>query len=289
MPRSPPAVSWRLEMGAQPDKTWGVAPVETVAAGSPDGPRHSRPVCHRREPDVQGHPAGDSRRRGGEGVGDPLHAGRFHTEAGHRRDTDQPIPVSESVTLKAIAFQSQSRVGPALEVGRDSTSPVMSVTFRRLTDYPRITLSAKYAPQYTAAGDDTLIDGLRGNDSFKTGRWQGYLGTDLDITLDFGKARDVRHVAMGFLQDTGSSILMPRRIDVALSEDGATFTPVGTVAATVPESESTATIGDYALELPEPRRARYVRIRVERYGKLPGWHPGAGSEAWFFADEIIVR
>ena len=36
-------------------------------------------------------------------------------------------------------------------------SPTVSVSFRRLTDYPRITLSAKYAPQYEAAGDDTLI------------------------------------------------------------------------------------------------------------------------------------
>jgi hypothetical protein len=82
---------------------------------------------------------------------------------------------------------------------------------------------------------------------------------------------------------------MPRRIDVTMSEDGATFTPAGTVTATVPETESKATTGDYALELAEPRRARYVRVRIERYGKLPDWHPGAGTEAWFFADEIMVR
>jgi predicted alpha-1,2-mannosidase len=188
-----------------------------------------------------------------------------------------PIQINDSVTLKAIAF-----VGSA-------PSPVMRVVFRKLTDSPRITLSAKYASQYAAAGDDALIDGLRGNESFKTGRWQGYRGTDLEATLDFGVTREIRHVAMGFLQDTGSWIFMPRRIHIELSEDGAAFTSAGTVAATVPETESKATIGDYALDLAQPRRARYVRVRVERYGKLPAWHPGAGEEAWFFSDEIIVR
>jgi len=28
---------------------------------------------------------------------------------------------------------------------------------------------------------------------------------------------------------------------------------------------------------------------VECYGKLPPWHPGSGGDAWFFADEIVVR
>jgi hypothetical protein len=35
-------------------------------------------------------------------------------------------------------------------------------------------------------------------------------------------------------------------------------------------------------------RARYVAVRVARYGPLPDWHPGHGEEAWFFTDEIVV-
>jgi hypothetical protein len=188
-----------------------------------------------------------------------------------------PVGVDRSLALKVVA------------VARGVASPVMTFGFRQLSDYPRLTLSAKYAPQYAAAGDDTLIDGLRGNDSFKTGRWQGFFGTDLDATVDLGESRDIRQIAMGFLQDTGSWIFMPRRIHVETSEDGAAFTGAGTVSATVADSESKATIGDYTLKLPAPRRARFVRVRVERYGKLPAWHPGAGNESWFFADEIVVR
>ena len=187
------------------------------------------------------------------------------------------IAVGDSVTLKAVASAGSV------------ASPVTTVVFRKLADYPRITLSANYAPQYAAAGDDSLIDGLRGNLSFKTGRWQGYQGTDLDVTLDFGATRDVRHVALGFLQDTGSWIFMPRRISVEVSDDGRTFEKIGAVANGVSQRDSSALTRDSALDLEKTVRARYVRVHVERYGKLPDWHPGAGNEAWFFADEIIVR
>ena len=39
-----------------------------------------------------------------------------------------------------------------------------------------------------AAGDKTLIDYLRGTDSYRTGRWQGYR-EDLQATIDLGKAQ----------------------------------------------------------------------------------------------------
>lgn len=188
-----------------------------------------------------------------------------------------PVLIQESLTLAAVAFRDEA------------ASPIVSFSFRRLTDYPRITLSTAYAPQYAAAGDDTLIDGLRGNDSFKTGRWQGFRGRDLEVTLDYGGVREIRHVAMGFLQDAGSWIFMPRRLVVEASADGVTYTSLGTVENTVPERESKAITKDFGLDLSRPRAVRYLRLRVVHFGKLPAWHAGAGEDAWFFADEIVVR
>jgi hypothetical protein len=173
-------------------------------------------------------------------------------------------------------------------VGTES-SPTLSVNFRQLTDYPRITLSARYAPQYAASGDDALIDGLRGNESFKSGRWQGYRGTDLEATVDFGQSREVTSVGMGFIQDVGSWILMPRRIVIQTSEDGVTFRDAGAVGNTVSERERLPTMKDFVLGFAAPVSARYVRVRVVTFGTLPDWHPGAGEAAWFFADEIVVR
>jgi len=187
----------------------------------------------------------------------------------------RPVTVSDSITLRAVAHHS------------GASSPAITAVFRRLPEYPRIALSARYAPQYGAGGDDALVDGLRGNNNFRVGRWQGYLGTGLDATLDFGAPREIRHVAMGFLQDAGSWILMPRRVVVLASDDGVAYRSVGEIANTVPEREMTPVTRDFALDVAV--RARFIRLHVERYGKLPEWHPGAGNEAWFFADEIVFR
>jgi len=35
--------------------------------------------------------------------------------------------------------------------------------------------------------------------------------------------------------------------------------------------------------------ARYIKIVAENYGKLPAGHPGEGTKAWLFVDEVSVR
>lgn len=189
----------------------------------------------------------------------------------------QPVRVDRSLTLKARAFAGHRE------------SPVMSVAFRQLADFPRIRLSDPYAPQYAGAGDDTLIDGLRGNESFKTGRWQGYRIPSLTVTLDFGKVQDVREVSMGFLQDTGSWIFMPRAVDVLTSIDGRAFTRMGTAENTTSERRAEAAVADFEVKPSRPVAGRHVRVVVRGHGPLPAWHPGAGEMSWFFTDEIKVR
>jgi predicted alpha-1,2-mannosidase len=189
----------------------------------------------------------------------------------------QPLLVDRSLTVRARAYDAERE------------SPVMRVSFRRLADYPRIRLSAPYAPQYAAAGDDTLIDGLRGNDSFKTGRWQGYRIPALTVDLDLGALRDIGGVSMGFLQDTGSWIFMPRGIEVETSADGRRYVSLGRAANATPERRGGAVVADLEVRSSRTVRARYLRVLVSGHGALPSWHPGAGEMAWFFADEIIIR
>jgi hypothetical protein len=128
---------------------------------------------------------------------------------------------------------------------------------------------------------------LRGGPEFRSGKWQGYLGTDLTATVDLGHAQDITRVAMGFLQDVGSWIVLPKRVKFEASEDGVTYRDLGAATHDVSDRDYTPLTRDLAVSF-AAIHARYVRVTVERYGRLPDWHPGKGNESWFFADEIVV-
>jgi predicted alpha-1,2-mannosidase len=189
---------------------------------------------------------------------------------------ERPIAIDATTTVKAIAVRD----------GRASAP--LEATFYEMIEGRRVSLDATYNKQYGAGGDLALVDGLRGGPNYRTGRWQGYQGQDLVAVVDLGREQEIHRIAMGFLQDAWSWVMMPRDVSFAISEDGVRFDDVGTVANTLSEREMSSTVRDFAVEVGS-RRARYVRVRVRHYGNLPAWHPGAGSPAFFFADEIVVE
>jgi hypothetical protein len=94
-------------------------------------------------------------------------------------------------------------------------------------------------------------------------------------------------VSMGFLQDVGSWIVMPKRVRFEGSEDGVSYRELGSATHTISDRDYAAVTRDLGVSFASTR-VRYVRVTVERYGRLPEWHPGKGNESWFFADEIVV-
>jgi hypothetical protein len=72
------------------------------------------------------------------------------------------------------------------------------------------------------------------------------------------------------------------------SPDGKTFLPAGTVANDVDEKADGVRLKDFSVTL-SGARARYVKVIARNRGNCPEWHPGAGSKAWIFADEITIE
>ena len=73
------------------------------------------------------------------------------------------------------------------------------------------------------------------------------------------------------------------------------FTRVATVAPSDSDFQSTYPATKTLKASNLGKEARYVRVRVERYGELPSWHLGYGGadgyegQAWLFIDEILVN
>lgn len=167
-------------------------------------------------------------------------------------------------------------------------SKVVTATFLKMPHSWNLTLNTKYSSQYSGGGDQALIDGIRGTTNFSSGAWQGYQGRDLIVVVDLGQTRSVSKLGAGFLQDVGSWILMPVRVDFEVSTDGVNFVKVLSIDNTVPDQNYETMTKDFMGTI-SPRMARYVRMRAHNFGKLPAWHASAGGDAWIFADEIVIE
>ena len=133
-----------------------------------------------------------------------------------------------------------------------------------------------------------MIDGIRGTTNFTDGAWQGYQGQDLSAVVDLGETKRFSKLGAGFLQDVGSWIWMPRRIDFEASNDGKNFVLMLSLTNDISEEQYGAIVKEFHRTI-QPYEARYVKITGRTFGKLPAWHPGAGGEAWIFVDEIIIE
>lgn len=186
------------------------------------------------------------------------------------------IVLTKNTTVKVIA------VAP----GRGQSS-VVTGQFFKIDGKRKVSLYSKYSRQYTGGGDQGLIDGIRGNQHFSLGAWQGYEGIDFEAVIDLGKAQPVNKVSVGFLQDVKSWICYPQQLEVSFSTDGKTFGESQTVHNTVPDTDMTLQITELSVQ--KQVNARYVRVKAINHGPLPEWHPGAGGKAWIFVDEVVVE
>ena len=155
--------------------------------------------------------------------------------------------------------------------------------------------------RYSAAGDAGLVDGIRGSIDRRGGHWQGYRADEVTAVIRLVEGAEagvvpVEAVKVGFLQHPGSGVYHPRRVEVAVSEDGVVFgEAVEGVAGAWPRrrsGEAAAAPEGGRLYFNVPlggRTARAIRVTVRTFGAVPDSWPSGGSRAWTYIDEIIVR
>ena len=187
----------------------------------------------------------------------------------------KPLVLKESTTVRAWT-----------ERGSEKSAEV-EASFHKFLQDKTIQLISRYSSQYSAGGDEGLIDGLRGSVNWRLGGWQGYQGQDFEAIIDLKSVKDIHSVSVGFLEDIRSWIYFPKNLMVEVSENGEKYVRFGTFTNPHPDNDYTVKTEDFTVK--GLAKARYVRVRAENYGVLPAWHLGAGGEAHIFTDEIIVE
>lgn len=166
-------------------------------------------------------------------------------------------------------------------------SPISSASYYKLDPLRKLNLKSEYGKMYTGGGNNALIDGLRGGNSFIAGKWQGFQG-DIDGDIDLGKSTKATRIGISCLQDVGAWIALPSKFEVEVSEDGVNWTKLE-AGASKTDLKKDDKIKQTIWVTANGKSIRYIRFKAVSYGKLPEWHIGAGGQTWIFADEIIVE
>lgn len=196
------------------------------------------------------------------------------TSASNKYDT--PVRIKENATIKAVV------VRPA------GNSRVFSekITFSKSTAKP-VTLRIAPSRGYEFKGGPEMTDGLTGDTNYKTGRWLGFQGKDLDAAIDLKQPVEISQVAFNTNVVKGDWIMGAAGVTVKVSEDGKNFKEI--VSKTIPSLKQSDKDGIYPQEVTfAPVKARYVEVIIKS-DKLPAWHGGAGNPAYLFVDEIIIQ
>ncbi len=191
---------------------------------------------------------------------------------------DEPLTIDHTMRLQASA----------LREGRISEAVPLDVEFAKSTLCPTRALTSP-APNYTFEGVMTLVDGLRGDKNYRTGRWLGFSAEDCKLLIDLEAEEELSEAKFSVCVNMDDGCFNARGLVVELSTDGTSFHEVCTkeYAALTPEDDH----GIYTYHEQWPaQQARYIRLTIRHESSIPAWHPYyPGSPAFLFVDEVLVR
>ena len=177
----------------------------------------------------------------------------------------KPLTIEKSCTLKAKAFYGENGTktySQEFQLSKSSARPAV------------VNTEAHY--RYKDGLPNVLVDGVRGNNNYKSGQWGAWRGNACDVTLDLGGI-SYSSMTLGTLINKPASIYNPVSIAVFTSEDGENFTEVAKVDYPADTKDVADRLEDYTLTFPETT-ARFMKVVAS-----------PAKKAYLFIDEVIVK
>ena len=151
-----------------------------------------------------------------------------------------------------------------------------------------ITMRQPINKQYEYKGAVTLVDGLKGNGNYKTGRWIAFYKNDLEAIIDLTKEEEISKVDFTTCVEKGDWVFDARSVEILLSDDGNVFKTVA--EENYPEMKESDRNGLYNHTISFPaEKAKFVKIKIAPEHKIPEWHGGKGNNGFLFIDEIEIN
>lgn len=189
----------------------------------------------------------------------------------------EPFTINQTTTIKARAIRN----------GRASNIAEEILNYNLATMRP-ITLQCEPDEKYTYQGAGLLVNGLEGDDNYRSGRYIGIYGQDFDAIVDLQETKEISSVSLGTYLVPGDYIFGLSGLEIYCSNDGNTYRKVASKTIPVLEKGSKNNVLRRDTISFDKTQARYVHIVGKKTPELPKWHPGAGKQAYMFLDEIAI-
>ena len=201
---------------------------------------------------------------------------------------DGTEPTAASPLYEGILKIKENADFSAIAVRPTGNSRVISekINFSKSSMKP-IVANQPVNKQYMFKGESTLVDGLKGNGNYKTGRWIAFYKNDMDMTIDLQQPTEISSVAISTCVEKGDWVFDARGFSVEVSDDGKNFTKVASEEYPAMEQSDKNGIYEHKLSF-TPVKTQYVKVVALSESKIPEWHGGKGNPAFLFVDEITV-
>ena len=188
----------------------------------------------------------------------------------------EPVAITETADFQAVVIRPE---GKSKVVNK-------KISFNKATYCP-IELTFQPSEKYKFGGAITLVDGMKGNDSYATGTWLGFVGGDVEAIIDLGQETEIKRVATNAIVDMSAWIMGSTGLVVSISDDNKEFREVAAKDIPAETNIDKKGVENYEITF-DPVKARYVKVVIKRSPALPKGHAGEGKAAYMFIDEIEV-
>ena len=199
---------------------------------------------------------------------EPSAASQLYTET---------LKLKQNCTFKAIT------VRPA----GNSRVVTEEIAFNKASMKP-VTMLQPVNKQYEFKGAPTLVDGLKGNGNYKTGRWIAFYKNDMEAVIDMQQPTEISSASISTCVEKGDWVFDARAFSVAVSEDGKNFKEIASEKYPAMKQDDKNGVFNHTLTF-DPVTARYVKVTALAEHSIPAWHGGKGNPAFLFVDEISLN
>ncbi len=188
----------------------------------------------------------------------------------------KPFKVDKSITINAKVYQK----------GKLIAESALFIPINKALNKD-VLFETELNPSYISNGASSLTDGIMGSTVFKDGKWLGFTATDVSFNIDLGKQTNINSIIPHFLSDANSGVFLPKEIAVEVSDDGINYTEIEEYINHSVSKRGEPYLVPMVIEC--NKEARFVKLKIKTFGKIPEGYLFKGTDSWLFIDEVLIQ